>query len=164
MMKAILTTVGMIVALVLPGAAQVGAKKEGDARVQKLLDQAELKSTIDNDGDYRLHNDVGDGRSQLIWILSNTSELRDLEIREVWSIAHKSKTPFDADVANQLLAENCQTKIGAWQMRKMGEDFVAVFSAQIAADTDFESLVTVIDAVATTADNMEQELSTGDDW
>jgi len=41
-MKAILTTVGVIIALTLPGAAQVGAKKEGDARVRKLLDQAKL--------------------------------------------------------------------------------------------------------------------------
>ena len=41
-MKAILTIVVAKVALTLPGTAQVGAKKEGDARVRKLLDQAKL--------------------------------------------------------------------------------------------------------------------------
>jgi hypothetical protein len=163
-MKRILTAVIVSSLMVLPCMAQVGAKKQGDPRVTKLLDKAGLKSTIDSDGDFRLHNEVSDGRSQLIWILSNTSELRDLEIREVWSIAYKSPEPFTAEVANRLLEENCQTKIGAWQMRKMGDDFVAVFSAQVAADTDSDALVTVIDAVAQTADNMEQELSKGDDW
>jgi len=163
-MKAILATVVVMSIVVLPGFAQVGAKKAGDPRVTRPLEEAGLKSSMDDDGDFRLHNEVADGRSQLVWILSNTSELRDLEIREVWSIAYKSPNPFPAEVANRLLEENCQTKIGAWQMRKMGEDFVAVFSAQIAADTESGTLVTVLDAVAQTADNMEQELSTGDDW
>lgn len=163
-MKAILAASVILGGLLVLGHAQVGKKKAGDPRVSGLLDEAGLKSSVDNEGDFRLHNEVADGRSQLVWILSNTSELGNLEIREIWAIAFKSPAPFSADVANQLLEENCQTKIGAWQMRKMGDDFVAVFSAQIAADTDMGSLTTVIDAVAQTADNMEQELSEGDEW
>jgi len=163
-MKAILITGLILGGLLLASHAQVGKKKAGDPRVSGLLDEAGLKASIDDEGDFRLHNEVADGRSQLVWILSKTSELRELEIREIWAIAFKSPTPFSADVANQLLEQNCQTKIGAWQMRKMGDDFVAVFSAQIAADTDVDSLTTVIDAVALTADNMEQELSEGDEW
>lgn len=155
---------GILFALVIPCSAQVGAKNAGDKRIKALLDEAELKFTLDDDGDFRLHNEVADGRSQLIWILSNTSDLRGLEIREVWSIGYKSGQPFNAKIANQLLEQNCQTKIGAWQMRKMGEDYVAVFSAQIAADTDVDTLTTVIDAVAQTADNMEAELTKGDEW
>jgi hypothetical protein len=146
------------------GIAQEGAKKAVDSRIQKLLDKAKLTSTIDNEGDHRLNMDLGGGRTQLIWVISNTSQLDSLEIREVWSIAYKSKTPFNGDVANQFLKANRDYKVGAWQMAEMGDDFVAVFSAQILADTDYESLVTVINAVAKTADSMEQKLSKGDEW
>ncbi|MBU6302416.1 MAG: hypothetical protein KGS60_12725 [Verrucomicrobia bacterium] len=163
-MKTILLTGSVICGLMISGQAQVGKKSAGDPRVGVLLDQAGLKFTVDPEGDFRLHNEVSDGRSQLIWILSKTSGLGDLEIREVWSIAFKSPEPFSAKVGHLLLEQNGQTKIGAWQMRKMGDDFAAVFSAQIAADTDVDSLVTVIQAVAETADDMEEELSEGDDW
>lgn len=146
-----------------PALSQLGDVK-GDKRVQRLLDEAGLKWKIDDDGDFRLHNEVEDGRSQLIWILSNTSDLRSLEIREIWSIAFKSKEPFSAETCRRLLTENGETKVGSWQMRKMGDEYVAVFSAQIAANTDAETLVTVIDAVSQTADNLESELTGKDDW
>lgn len=149
----------------LPVSAQLGDAKEGDARVRRLLEELELKWTIDKDGDFRLHNQVeSDDRSQLIWVLSNTSDLRNLEVREVWSIGFKSAEPFSAEIARRLLTQNTQTKVGAWQMRKMGDDYVAVFSAQIAANTDAETLQTVIDAVATTADEMELDVVGTDDW
>lgn len=150
--------------LVLPVSAQLGDAKEGDARVRRLLEELEMKWTIDKDGDFRLHNEVTEDRSQLIWVLSNTSDLRNLEVREVWSIGFKSAEPFSAEIARRLLTENTQTKVGAWQMRKMGEEYVAVFSAQIAANTDAETLQTIIDAVATTADEMELDVVGTDDW
>jgi len=165
-MRSILPTLVFLVISVWPAFGQLGAAKPAavsDPRVQKVLDQAGLKSSVDGDGDYRMNNEVPDGRSQLVWILSNTSKLGSLEIREVWSIAYKSPKPFSAELANRLLNENCKTKVGSWQMQKMGEDFVAVFSAKIAAETDSASLATIIDAVAKTADKMEQEISTGDD-
>ncbi len=144
--------------------AQVGAKKAGDPRVEKILKEADLKYTVDGDGDFRLINDVGDGRTQLALILSNTSELGTLEIRQIWSIAYGSKTPFSARVANRLLEQNSRVKLGAWQVRTMGDDYVAVFSAQIAADTDRLSLLSALHAVTTTADEIEKELTGKDDY
>ncbi len=150
--------------LPLEVSALVGSKKSGDKRVREDLNELGLKFSIDDDGDFRLHNEVADDRSQLIWVISNTSKLRELEVREVWSIGYKTSTPFSAKLATRLLSENCETKVGAWQMRKMGENYVAVFSAQIAADADAETLETIIDAVAQTADNLEKDLTSGDDW
>lgn len=161
----LVTLSGLLLAgSLLPLSAQLGDAKGGDARVRRLLDEVGLKWTLDDEGDFKLHNELTDGRSQLIWVLSNTSDLRQLEVREVWSIAFTSDEPFSAETARRLLSENTETKVGAWQMRRMGDKYAAVFSAQIAANTDGETLETVIDAVGQTADNLEKDLLGTDDW
>ncbi len=164
MKKAVVVSMAVLVCLATFTYAQVGAKKAGDSRVETLLKEADLTYTIDEDGDFRLENDVGNGRTQLVWILSNTSNLGSLEIRQVWSVAYRSKTPFSAEVANRLLEVNSKVKLGSWQVREMGDEYVAVFSAQIAADTDRMSLLLAIHAVTTTADEIEKELTEKDDY
>lgn len=147
-----------------PVGAQVGAKKTGDPRVEKILQETELKYKVDDDGDFMLGNRVSDERTQLAWILSNTSKLGTLEIRQVWSIAYRSKDPIPAEIATRLLEQNSQVKLGAWQIRKMGENYVAMFVAQIAADSDKQTLLLTLHAVTTTADEMEKELTKKDDF
>ena len=144
--------------------SQVGAKKSSDRRVERLLDEADLKYEVDGDGDFTLVNGLKNDRSQIAWILSRTSKLGSLEIRQIWSVGYRSKSPLSETLANRLLKENTQVKIGAWQVRKMGDDYVAVFCAQIAADTDKETLLLALLAVTKTADELEKELTDKDDF
>lgn len=143
--------------------SQVGAKKAADNRVETLLDDTDLKYQVDSDGDFRLVNKLKNDRTQLVLILSRTSKFGTLEIRQIWSVGYRSKSPFSAELANRLLKENTQVKIGAWQVRKMDDDYVAVFCAQIAADTDKVSLMLALQAVSSTADELEEELTGKDD-
>lgn len=147
-----------------PAWSQVGAKKSGDERVKKLLEDAEIKYEVDKDGDFKLINEVNDGRTQLVFVLSETSKLGTLEIRQLWSVAYRSKDPFPALIANRLLEANSEVKLGAWQTLKMGNDYLAIFSAQVAADTDRRSLLLALHAVTTTADEIEKELTGKDDF
>ena len=161
-----LLMLGLSAVLALQGTfafAQVGDKPAGDPRVERLLDAADLNYEVDDDDDFRLLIEFNDGRSQLVWVLSNTTELDALDIRELWSIAYRSDSPLPARVARRLLSQNANVKIGAWQTRKMGDEYVALFSAQIAADTDPATLVSVVQAVSATADEMEIELTGGTD-
>ena len=158
-----------LLVLASPAAAQVGAKPTGDVRVKSLLTDLSLKFEVDADGDFRLLNETTEGRTQLVWVLSQTTKLGEgepgaIEIREVWSIAYRSKTPFSAKIANRLLEQNAKVKLGSFQVRKMGEEYVAVFSAQIAADTDKRTLLLAILAVQSTADQLELELTEKDDY
>ncbi|MCS7304335.1 MAG: hypothetical protein NZ602_04425 [Thermoguttaceae bacterium] len=143
---------------------QLGAKKSPDQRVEKLLQEAELKYKIDEDGDFVLGNRIDDERTQLAFILSRTSQLGTMEIRQIWSIGYRSKEPIPPKIAARLLEQNGQVKLGAWQIRKMGDHYVAVFAAQIAADTDTKTLLLALHAVTTTADEMEKELTGKDDF
>jgi hypothetical protein len=142
---------------------QVGAKKPSDPRVETLLKQAGLKYTIDKGGDFRLTYDVGEDRTQLVFILSKTQQLGTLEIRQVWSVAYSSESSFSSEIANLLLEKNSTVKLGSWQKIKMGDKYVAIFSAQVAAETDAAALKQVLEAVTATADDVEEDLTGGKD-
>jgi hypothetical protein len=133
-----------------------------DSRVEKLLQGATLTYYIDEDGDFRLTYDLTDGRSQVAWVASRTSRLQTVEIRDVWSVAYRSIGQVPADVANQLLLENAAQTLGAWQIQRSGDEYLIVFSAQVAADTDVPTLVETIDAVIHAADGFELRLTGGD--
>ncbi len=135
-----------------------------DARVERLLKEVAAEYTVDEDGDFRLVYDIGGGRSQLVWIPSVTSNFGALEIRQVWSIAHRSKGPLPADLANRLLDRNGAVILGAWLTEPAGDELGVIFAVQVAAETDALSLRSAIHAVATTADAMENELTAKDDF
>lgn len=135
-----------------------------DVRVERLLKEVAAEYTVDEDGDFRLVYDIGGGRSQLVWIPSGTSEFGALEIRQIWSIAHRSKGPLPADLANRLLDRNGAVILGAWLTEPAGDELGVIFAVQVAAETDALSLRSAIHAVATTADAMEKELTAKDDF
>ena len=135
-----------------------------DARVERLLKEVAAEYTVDEDGDFRLVYDIGGGRSQLVWIPSGTSDFGPLEIRQIWSIAHRAKGPLPADLANRLLDRNGAVILGAWLTEPAGDELGVIFAVQVAAETDALSLRSAIHAVATTADAMENELTGKDDF
>ena len=133
-----------------------------DSRVERPLQDAALSYRIDEDGDFRLTYDVGDGRSQLVWVASRTSRLQTVEVRDVWSVAYRSVGPVSADVANQLLFDNAAQALGAWQVQRSGEEYLVVFSAQVPAESSAATLLETLDAVIRVADGLERQLTSDD--
>lgn len=157
-----------LVALLALGAkvvqAQAAPATVADARVERLLEEATAEYSVDADGDFRLVYDVGEGRRQVVWIPSGTSDFGALEIRQIWSIAHRSKGPLPVELANRLLDRNGAVILGAWLTEPAGDEVGVIFAVQVAAETDALSLRSAIHAVATTADAMESELTGKDDF
>jgi hypothetical protein len=163
--KSLIALVAVSLALAASAPAQVGsvsAKKEGDERVAKLLKSVDVKYTVDDDGDFRIVNRLESGRTHLLFANSKTQHLGTLEIREVWAVAY-SAAEIPADVLLKLLRANAKVKLGAWQVVKVNDRQAAVYSAQIAADTDATGLLLALQAVSETADTMELELTGKDD-
>ncbi len=164
--------VSRLVVLLALGASVAQAQDEptpapartADVRVERLLKEIAAEHTVDEDGDFRLVYDIGGGRSQLVWIPSGTSDFGALEIRQVWSIAHRSQGPLPTDLANRLLDRNGAVILGAWLIEPAGDEIGVIFAVQLAAETDALSLRSAIHAVATTADAMELELTGKDDF
>jgi len=160
--------VSNLVALLAFGAsaaqAQDAPAPTADARVERLLTEVAAEYTVDEDGDFRLIYDIGGGRSQLVWIPSGTADFGALEIRQIWSIAHRSKGPLPAELANRLLDRNGAVILGAWLSEPAGDEIGVIFAVQVAAEANALSLRSAIHAVATTADAMEKELTGQDEF
>ena len=159
-LKKSIVLVSLAMALPLMGAGLLGDKKKVDKRVEKALDRLGFKYTLTSESSFKLIFDVGEGRSQTVFVDSTTSEYRELEVREVWSPAYKSSSKnIPEKIANKLLEDTSRKKIGAWSK----EGSYAVFVSKISADADDESLKSMIKLVLSAADTMEEELTSGKD-
>lgn len=90
-MRILATTLLLSLFVLLPAQAQIGGSSSSDERVQKALDQEGWNYEVDSDGDFKLVVTFnGTDRSQLVYVISRTSSIRDMEIREVWSPVYKT--------------------------------------------------------------------------
>lgn len=154
-----------------------GRKQPPDARVKAALEEIGYKYELTENNNYKLipieTEQTGtkpDGtpiyRSQLVYVNSTTEKYGSLEIREVWSPGFYSAGPLSAALANRLLRENNSVKFGAWRVEVQNDSgkYLAMFAAQIAANSDAESLRLAIKSVILVADRMEKELTGTDDY
>ncbi len=141
--------------------AQSKPSTAGDTRVKAALEKLGWKYQVDQDGDYKMVMKVED-RSQVVFVLSGTNQLGKMEIREVTSPAYVSDKPLSAEVANQLLTDSTRKKLGAWQVVKSGNKYVAVFSAKVNANSKPDELEAAVIAAVDSADAMEKTLTNQD--
>ena len=71
--------------LPISGYAQVGGSTSPDPRVRWALDEEGLNYEVEEDGDFRMIIDVGNSRSQVVWVNSTTSEGVGRQVRRVYS-------------------------------------------------------------------------------
>ena len=154
-----------MLAVAPPGAGAQGAPaaRPVDARVAAALEESKLAFGMDG-GDFRLKYDLDDGRSQLVWVASGTRKLDQLEIRDVWSVAYRSKGEVPADMAIHLLKENARMILGAWQVNQGKDEYLVVFSAPVSAAADASTLAEVTEVVTLSADRIEKELTGTDEY
>jgi hypothetical protein len=147
----------LLIALVLLLAAGPLRAADADPAIAKQLKDLEYEYEVDEDGDYKLLMSVGDtGRSQIVFIRSAVETYGKQRIREIWSYAYKA--PGDAlpsVVANRLLDASNSLILGGW-VKQSG---AAVYVAKISASADLEELNDAVAAAASTADEMELELT-----
>jgi hypothetical protein len=164
-MKCLVVVLGMI--LTIPparGAEPAAALAPSlDTRVKTALTEGRLEYAVD-EGDFRLVYEVGDGRSQVVWVASKTARVTRLEFSDVWSLAFRGTGQVPPEMAKRLLTENARMVLGAWQVNQAPDRFLVVYLAQIPADADAASLQEVVEAVAVSADRMEKGFTGGDEF
>mgnify|MGYP000538048748 CR=1 FL=1 len=167
-MKRLLALMVLMTATVFTGATQItsaqASKPAGDPRVKAALDKHGFKYEIDEDGDFKLGMKLPDGRTQLAWIRSTTEQVGGSEIREILSPGYKAKGTLSAAVANQLLTDSANKKLGAWQVFKNQDTSLAVFCSKVAANTSPDNLLASLQLTLRSADGMEKTLSGKDDF
>jgi hypothetical protein len=141
----------------------IGAKT-GDGRIRALLDELGAPYELNSSGNYEVTCEFKDKRSQKVFIVSDTTYVDQLEIRDVSTIGFVSDAPLHADIANALLIYNTEVAFGAWRLSRHDDDdgCTAVFTIHIAAATTAKSLETAIWQAARAGDTVEERFTSED--
>lgn len=132
-----------------------------DKAVGRVLDTLKYPYEIDEDGDYKLVFDVEGDRTQLVFVRSAVEEYGTHRVREIWSPGYNAPgKQFPLAVANRLLEDSQDAKLGAW----VKQDQLAMFVVKVDATASAEVLGDAIDAAMRTADAMENELTGTDEY
>jgi len=127
-----------------------------DKAVGRVLDTLKYPYEVDEDGDYKLVFDVEGDRTQLVFVRSAVEEYGKHRIREIWSPGYNAPgKQFSAAVANRLLEDSQDAKLGGW----VKQEQLAMFVVKVDANASADALSEEIEAAMNTADAMELELT-----
>lgn len=136
-----------------------------DAALQAKLDELKLKYQMGENGDFKLIFEVEEGgRSQLVFLQSEMEEYGGLKIREIWSPVMKIQGDLDQKLANQLLLENQQRKLGAWQLLDLKGENLLSYAVKVPDPKTTDELFALIYCVMLSADEMEKKLTGKDEY
>jgi hypothetical protein len=152
------TALAFAIALIF--AASPALAGDPDPAVKAQLDSLGVKYDIDSDGDYKVTFDLGNDRSQLVWIRSKTESYGSLKVREIWSPGYKyAGTELPVKIANRLLEHSHGLILGGWTKQKQ----FAMLAVKIPVSATPKHLRDAAEAAADAADEIEQELTPGKD-
>jgi hypothetical protein len=117
-----------------------------------------LKYTVNDFGVYRLDYTMKDNGEHTVFIGSETVQVGDLKVREVWALAYLSDQPLTGEQTLRLLKENGRTMFGAWEVRQVAGKDGVIFRAQIADDLSPENLSVTIRSVLLGSYEMKKNL------
>lgn len=132
---------------------------EADQRIKKALDELDVKYVIDDDGDYAITIYEAEGRSQLVYVVSETDSIEGFEIRDIFSYAVRDKAPT-LEMTSDLMRTSNKSLIGAFEMTSGGN---ILYIAKIPANLPPKQLHGIIRAVAAYADDAEKEILGSDE-
>lgn len=135
--------------------------QSGAIDVVAALKQLGLKYEVDKDGDYRLLFDVGEGRSQAVYIRGKSEVWRGIRVLEIFSPALDLQGKLPPELASKLLLDSQNAKLGGWQMRAGPQIEYAV---KVPDDLTPEQLQDLLEYVLDSADRLEREVTGTDEF
>ena len=145
--------------ILLSTTAATTLRAEADQRIKKALDELDVKYMIDDDGDYAITIYEAEGRSQLVYVVSETDSIEGFEIRDIFSYAVRDKAPT-LEMTSDLMRTSNKSLIGAFEMTSGGN---ILYIAKIPANLPAKQLHGIIRAVAAYADDAEKEILGSDE-
>lgn len=145
--------------ILLSTTAATTLRAEADQRIKKALDELDVKYMIDDDGDYAITIYEAEGRSQLVYVVSETDSIEGFEIRDIFSYAVRDKAPT-LEMTSDLMRTSNKSLIGAFEMTSGGN---ILYIAKIPANLPPKQLHKIIRTVAAYADDAEKEILGSDE-
>ncbi len=151
-------TFGSMLVLLIVSAGSAVAADRPDALVMKHLDSKGTPYKVDKDNDFKVTVNLGDGRTQQVFVLSNTNVVRSIKVREIWTPGYRAadEQTIPVAIANRLLEHSNEVILGSWVKQKGG---YGIFVIKVPADASADDLDSAIDTAASSADELEREFS-----
>jgi hypothetical protein len=139
------------------GAWDVGQTPGADERVRQALEAEAWPYEISPNHNFRvIVNYSGEGRTQLVFVASQTSAVRGREWRKVWSKAFEVIGRLAWEQALALLLDSDRHARGGWYIEEWDGNTAAFFQVSLPADATPADLEDTIYTVAEVADEMEK--------
>lgn len=136
-----------------------------DDRIKTVLDSLQYKYETTPDGDFKMICKIDETRTQVVFVNSSTEFFQGMEIREIFSPAAVSAPEgLTAPFLRKLLEDNFGKKLGAWQMISGSQSSLIAFTVKTGASTPADNINKIIWMVAHTADELEKEISSADNY
>ncbi|WP_156789689.1 hypothetical protein [Gracilinema caldarium] len=132
--------------------------KTPDQRVAVMLKSLNIPYTITDNGNYEIEYDLASGRTQYVYIMSETQKYRGMEVREVWSNAGVLEEDPKLDLLYALMEESGTNKIGAWVLEENDEGILLFYTVKLPVSHNAEDLRQSIAFAAEVADSWETDL------
>src|SRR5690606_21108150 len=140
--------------LLLAAVAPIALASDGS--VESRLEARGIEYQVDADGDYMITLFYTDeGRTQLVFVGGTTETVGGYTVREVFAPAARLSDGIDGDLALKLLTDSRSAKLGAWEL---GGD-ILYFVIKLPEEIDAARLEAAINIAASTADDMEIQIS-----
>ena len=126
-----------------------------DPRVREMLSSANLRFGTDKDGDYLVRFRTSDGE-QTVFVLSGTTRLLDLEMRDAFAVSFEGSGPVSGKLINELLLfnGNADPMAGAWEIQVSDDEpdeWTVAFRVKLPARMTPASFKAMLRHVAKTA-------------
>ena len=123
--------------VLLLGAVSILSAEEPkiDYNIKKMLDQNDVKYSINSDCDFRLP--FSDGND--VVINSNLSTYKDLTVREIWVVLGDVGSQGN-DLMYRMLTANYKMKIGAYSLTSYNDKEYAIYTVRLPANASWKEL------------------------
>jgi hypothetical protein len=148
--------------LVMLGLA-CGLQAEHDARIKAMLDKHDLPYEMLEGGDFGVTLSLGNGRTHLVYIKSETVDLDGILLREIWAPAAFSAEGFPPEVMRNALNDAGLRKATAWKFVSINGMEALVCFTKVRADLSAKELFLFCGLVMGAADGWEEALTHRDD-
>lgn len=132
--------------------------KMSDDRVAVMLNSLGIPYTVTDNANFEIEYDLASGRTQYVYIMSETQKYRGMEIREVWSNAGILEEEPELDLLYALMEESGSNKVGAWVLEENDDGILLFYTVKLPVSHTSEDLRQSIAFAAETADNWERNL------
>lgn len=115
----------------------------------ELLKKADLEFTTHESGHLEVKFDEKDYGNQSVFMTKDVEYYERADVRKVWSLAAKLKSVPSVETTMKLLAQNGQTKIGAWSIERTDAgEYLVIYTVKIDATATPDAVKSTMQYVA----------------